>query len=157
MIKALLPLGLLVLSSFPALAQVPAAAPAPAPAPAATTPVVELSAGRRDTLGAISSLYERKRKAGKVWSGIAVGGGLALLRVLTADNTKTIGSTQVKDETDASGVAVIGALFVGLPVVIGLTNLAQFSEEKENEVDRAYRSGKPLPRNIARSLRKKDF
>lgn len=129
----------------------------PVTPPSGTGPTTELSQGRRDTLGAIGSMYQRHRRGGKVWLGIGAGGLLALARVLASPNTTTINGVQTSSEVDGSAVAVVGGLFVGLPAIIGVAKVTGFSEAKENEVDRAYRSGQPLPRSVARKLKKKDF
>ena len=129
----------------------PAAAP-PAAAPVAGS-VIEMSAGRRDTLAALGNLYERRRKGGKVWLGIAGGGLLSLLRVVASSDT----GNGVQTEVDGSAVALIGGLFVGLPGVFGFSKLARFSEAAEQEADRTYRGGQPLPRSLRAALSKKDF
>jgi len=153
MFKPLLVL-LFALLSLAAQAQTVPAAPAP---PATSPARFELTQGRRDTLGAITSLFQRRRRGGKVWLGIGAGGILALLRVVANPNTTTVNGVQTSSEVDGGAVAVVGLGFVALPVAIGIGKLARFSEKKENEVDRAYRSGQPLPRAVARRLSRKDF
>lgn len=147
MAKALLLfLGLL---SFGAHAQTPAT-----PAPS----TLELSAGRRDTLGAVANLYERRRKGGRTWIYIGLGGSLAFVRALSGTSTDTnspVGTVRTRPNT--GGLALVFGTFVGIPAAIGIGKVSRFSEAKENEVDRAYRSGQPLPRSISRRLAKKDF
>lgn len=152
MFKPLLVL-LFGLLSFAAQAQTTPAAPA-APTPPART---ELSQGRRDTLGALTSLFQRRRRGGKVWVGIGAGGLLATLRVAANPNTTTTNGVRTSTESNGGAVAVVALTFVGIPAAIGIGKLARFSEKKENELDRAYRSGQPLPRAIARRLTREDF
>lgn len=152
MFKPLLVL-LFGLLSFAAHAQATPVAPA-APTPPAR---FELTQGRRDTLGAITSMFQRRRRGGKVWVGIGAGGILALLRVVANPNTTTVNGVQTSSEVDGGAVAVVGLGFVALPAAIGIGKLARFSEKRENDVDRAYRGGQPLPRRIARRLTRQDF
>ena len=102
-------------------------------------------------------MYQRHRRGGKVWLGIGGGGLLALARVLANPSTTTINGVQTSSEVDGSAAAVVGGLFVGLPAIIGIAKLTSFTEAKEEAVDQAYRSGQPLPRSVARKLKKKDF
>ncbi|MBD2769939.1 hypothetical protein IC235_18780 [Hymenobacter sp. BT664] len=110
----------------------------------------ELSAGKRDTLRAIGNLFERRRKSGKRWTYVGVVGVLAMVRALTS--TRSDGSS-----LNAGGAAIIAGAFVGVPAAASLGNLLVYSEEHEDEVDRAYRAGQPLPKRIRHRLKKKDF
>ena len=125
----------------------------PAPAP------TELSAGRRDTLNAISNLFDRRRKGGKRWAYVGVAGGLAMVRALTAapETNNSYGSTSTASSSDASGLALIAGVFLGVPAAASIGNLVRYSEKREEAVARAYRSGQPLPNDIRRRLKKKDF
>ena len=131
----------------------------PPVAPPVAGPVPELSAGRRDTLTAIARLYERRRKGGKVWLGIAVGGVLTLARVATSSGSSSGAPNGIptSSEVDGGAVALIGGLFVGLPGLLGVSKLARFSEAAAQAADRAYRSGQPLPRSLRAALSKQDF
>lgn len=142
------------------LAQHAIAQTTPAPVSASAPAPVELSAGRRDTLAAISNMFERRRTGGKRWAYVGLGGAAALVRVLTASNSSSsTGSygAPTHDTYDSGGAALIGGLFVGLPAIISIGNLATFSEKHEEEIDQAYRSGQSLPATIRRRLKKKDF
>lgn len=157
MLKTLFSLLFVATLAQQAVAQTtPATAPASVSAPAP----IEISAGRRDTLAAISNLYERRRTGGKRWAYVGVAGLAALVRVLTASSSSTSTSSYgppTHDTVNGGAAAAIGGLFVGLPAIIGIGNLAAFSEKNEQEVDRAYRSGQPLPAATRRQLKKKDF
>ena len=126
---------------------------APAPTP------TELSAGRRDTLNAISNLFDRRRKGGKRWAYVAVAGGLAMVRALTTSprTNSSYGSTATMSSSDASGLALIAGLFLGVPAAASIGNLVRYSEKREEAVGRAYRAGQPLPNDICHRLKKKDF
>lgn len=113
-------------------------------------PLTELSVGKRDTLRAISNLFERRRKGGKRWAYIGGVGLLTMVRALTS--TRSDGSS-----LDPGGAAIIAGAFVGVPAAASLGNLLGYSEKRENEVDRIYRSGQPLPKTIQHRLKKKDF
>jgi hypothetical protein len=104
-------------------------------------------------------MYERRRKGGKKWGYVGLGGALALLRVATAGSSSSPSpyGTPTQNSVDGSAVALIGGLFVGVPAIIGIGNLVSFSEEREQKVDQAYRSGQPLPASVRRQLKKKDF
>lgn len=118
----------------------------------------ELGAGQRDTLAAVANLFERRRTGAKRWAYVGVGGAAALVRVLTASRTTTTpygGSST--ESVNGGAVALIGGLLVGVPAAIWIGNIAAFSEKREQEVDRAYRAGQLLPKNIRRQLKKKDF
>ena len=143
---------LLGLLSFVAQAQTTPAAPA------ATPPArFELTQGRRDTLGALTSLFQRRRRGGKVWVGIGAAGLLVPLRVAANPNTTTTNGVRTNTESNGGAVAVVALTFVGIPAAVGIGKLARFSEKREDELDRAYRSGQPLPRAIARRLTREDF
>ena len=148
MIKSILCLLLVLAIWQPAFAQ-----NTPAPAP------TELSVGKRDTLSAISNLFDRRRKGGKRWAYVGVAGGLAMVRALTASPTtnSSYGSTSTASSSNASGLALIAGVFVGIPAAASIGNLVRYSEKREAAVDRAYRSGQPLPNDIRHRLKKKDF
>lgn len=133
------------------------------PPPVAAAPA-ELSAGRRDTLNAIAKLYTRRRAGAKNWGYAGLGGLLALVRVATAGSSGAsagAGSSYSPPATsspaDGGAIAVVGGIFVGIPAIIAISKLTRFSEENEQVVDRAYRSGQPLPAAVRRRLAKKDF
>ena len=115
-----------------------------------SAPPSELSVGKRDTLRAIGNLFERRRKGGKRWAYVGIVGVLTMARALTS--TRSDGST-----LDASGAAIIAGAFVGIPAVASLGNLIGYSEKREEDADRAYRSGQPLPKRLRHRLKKKDF
>jgi len=125
-------------------------------------PPPELRPGQQDTLRAVSNLFERRRKGGRTWTYTALGGVLAMVRVLTAaSKSTTVGSgpyaVSTSTEVDAGGVAVIAGLFVGVPVAVGVGKLTRFSEKQEAAVTQAYQGGQPLPNSIRRRLSPADF
>jgi hypothetical protein len=121
------------------------------PSPAAMlTPAQVQDNARADTLRAIARLFERRRKGGKVWAYVGVSGALALVRALTS-NSSNGGSV------DGGGVAVLTGAFVVLPVAVSIANFAAYSEVHEEEVERIYRSGQPLPKKIRQRLKRKDL
>ena len=132
------------------------------PSPAAAAPA-ELSAGRRDTLAAIGKMYARRRAGAKSWGYVGAGGLLALVRVATAGSStgsstgSSYGAPSTSSSANGGAIAVVGGVFVGIPAIIAISKLVRFSEEHEQEVDRAYRSGQPLPAAVGRQLNKKDF
>ena len=133
------------------------------PPPVAAAPV-EISVGRRDTLAAIGKLYARRRAGGKKWGYVGLGGLLALVRVATAGSSSSssssgggYGAPSTSTSADGGAIALVGGVFVGIPAIIAISKLATFSEQREQQVDRAYRSGQPLPAAVRRRLMKKDF
>ncbi|MBJ6110678.1 hypothetical protein JAO73_16765 [Hymenobacter sp. BT523] len=114
------------------------------------TPAQLQENARADTLRAISRLFERRRKGGKIWTYVGVSGALALVRALTAPSTNG-------NSVDGGGVAVLAGGFVVAPVVLGVLNLSAYSEAREAEVDQLYRAGRPLPKKIRQRLKKKDL
>ena len=131
--------------------------------PAAAVPA-EISAGRRDTLNAIAKLYDRRRAGAKSWGYVGLGGLLALVRVATAGSSgsragsgSSYGAPSTSSSVDGGAIAIVGGVFVGIPAIIAISKLARFSEEHEQQVDRAYRSGQPLPASVRRQLARKDF
>lgn len=134
-----------------------------APPPTAAAPA-EISAGRRDTLDAIAKSYARHRAGARSWGYVGLGGLLALVRVATAGSSgsgagsgSSYGAPATSNSADGGAIAVVGGVFVGIPAIIAISKLARFSEEHEQQVDRAYRSGQPLPTAVRRQLAKKDF
>ena len=82
-----------------------------------------------------------------------------MVRALTAapKTNNSYGSTSTASSSDASGLALIAGVFLGIPAAASIGNLVRYSEKREETVDRAYRSGQPLPNDIRRRLKKKDF
>lgn len=113
------------------------------------TPAQLQENARADTLRAIARLFERRRKGGKIWAYVGVSGALALVRTLTSSSN---GNT-----VDGGGVAVLAGAFVGLPVAVSIVNFSAYSEAHEAAVDRAYRSGRPLPNRIRQRMKRKDL
>ena len=116
---------------------------------AAITPAQRLENARADTLRAINRLFERRRNGGKKWAYIGLSGALAMARVLTAPND---GST-----VNGGGLALVAGTFIGVPLAASVANLATYREEREEDVDRAYRSGQPLPKKIRQRIKRKDL
>ena len=149
MLKPLLFLLLVGSSYLPLRAQT-------APAAATTAPVAAISAGRQDTARALGSMFARHRKGGRVWLYIAGAGTLVFVRAATA--TPTSSSPYVTpSKPDPAGLAVVFGVVAGLPAGIGVSKLVRFSEAKEAALEQEYRSGKRLPRGMARRLKAKDF
>lgn len=132
---------LLALFSLSAHAQTTPPPTTPRPVPG------ELSVGRRDTLKALGNMYDRRRRGGNRWLIVGIAFTGAITRGVLAGGT---GNT-------ATGVALTYAVFSGIPAAIGIGKKIRFNEKKEDNADRAYRSGKPLPRSISRRLKSKDF
>lgn len=120
------------------------------PSTTTLTPAQVQDNARADTLRAIARLFERRRRGGKVWTYVGVSGALALVRALTS-NSSDGGSV------DGGGVAVLTGGFVVLPVAVGIANLSAYNETHEEEVERTYRSGQPLPKKIRQRLKRKDL
>ena len=116
----------------------------------------ELTAGRRDTLRAVRNLFERRRAGGRKWLYTTIGGVLATTRALVNTHSTT-NAGQVTSEVAGSEVATVFGLAVGLPAIIGVGKLLRFSDEREEAITVPYTTGQPLPRRIARRLRRKDF
>lgn len=132
---------LLGLFSLSAHSQTPPPLATPRPVPG------ELSVGRRDTLKAIGNMYDRRRRGGNRWIILGVAFAGAITRGVLAGGTGN----------NATGVALTYGVFGGIPAAIGIGKKIRFNENKENEADRAYRSGGALPRSISRRLKSKDF
>ncbi len=133
-----------------------------APKPTAPVPSVAPSkpsfvSSKKDTIQAIRNMYERHRRAGKIWLGVATGGGLALLRVATARpvNNTSYGPTTTSDNSGA--LAVVGGVFCGLPLIIAVTKLAGTSEEVEEKQVQSYSQTGKIPDNIVKQVKSKDF
>jgi uncharacterized membrane protein HdeD (DUF308 family) len=103
-----------------------------------------------DTLRAINRLFERRRKGGKRWNYLGLAGALSLTRALTS-------SSNNDNTVDGGGIAILAGAFIAAPVAIGVVNLAAYSETHEEEVESAYRAGKPLPKKIRQRIKKKDL
>ena len=73
-----------------------------------------------------------------------------MARVLTAPNAND-------GSTNAGGLALIAGVFVGVPIAVSIVNLTAYSEAHEEEVERIYRSGQPLPKIIRQRMKKKDL
>jgi hypothetical protein len=116
----------------------------------------EPTAGRRDTLRAVRNLFERRRAGGRRWLYVTGGGVLAVTRALISSNSTTSG-VQTTSEVGGSEVATAFGLLVGLPAAIGVGKLVRFSDKREEAITVPYTIGQPLPRPIARRLRRKDF
>jgi hypothetical protein len=117
----------------------------------------ELTTGRRDTLRAVRNLFERRRAGGRRWLYVTGGGVLAMARVLVSSNSTTSTGVYTKSEVPSSEVATSFGLLVGLPAAIGVGKLVRFSDKREEAITVPYTTGRPLPKGIARRLRKKDF
>jgi hypothetical protein len=149
------PLLVLLLGLWSLAATAQTTPPPATPAPSATSP--ELRLGQRDTLAALDNLFQRRRRGGKVWLGIGVGGLLAVLQVAANPNSTSTNGVRTSTSPNGGAVAVVGLLFVGIPAAVGISKLANFSEPKAAELSRAYRNGKPLPRALTRQLLPEDF
>ena len=114
------------------------------------TPAQMQETAHADTLRAISRLFERRRKGGKRWAYLGLSGALSMARVLTAPNAND-------GSTNAGGLALIAGVFVGVPIAVSIVNLTAYSEAHEEEVERIYRSGQPLPKIIRQRMKKKDL
>lgn len=122
-----------------------------APNPAAPLTAAQLrETARADTLRAIDRMFERRRKGGKRWVYVGVGGVLALVR-------SRISPPSNGNSLDGGGTAVLAGAFIGVPVAIGILNLSAYSEAHEEEVDRRYRAGQPLPKKIRQRIKRKDL
>lgn len=125
---------------------------APPQALAALSPAQRQEMARADTLRAITRLFERHERAGKLWAYTGgTGGTLALARL--ALGTSTANSRPVT----AGGLAVGAGVGIALPLAISLYHFTAYSEARQDEAERSYRAGQPLPKRIRRHLRKKDL
>lgn len=130
----------------------PLSAPGIRPAAVALglTPVQVAEAARADTLRAINRLFERRRKGGKRWNYLGLAGILSMTRALASPSIDG-------DKVNAGNLAILVGGFVAAPVAIGVANLVTYSETHEEEVEQAYRAGKPLPKKIRQRIKKKDL
>ena len=128
--------------------------------PVTTMPPPVLSQGRQDTITAINRLFERRRKGGRNWIYVALGGGLGMGRVLiAADNpstsnsiNQTYGTTTTAQPIPGGTIAALFGVFTGIPAVVGIIKLAGFSAARQEAIISAYKQGQPLPAGIRRSL-----
>ena len=118
--------------------------------------IAPLSAGRQDTLRALGNMFERRRKGGKTWLYVAAGGTLAFVRAATAQPASPSPYVTTSGP-DAGGLAVVFGAFAGLPAAVGVSKLVRFTEAKQQELEKSYRGGKPLPKSMASRLKAKDF
>lgn len=88
-----------------------------------------------DTVAALSNLYHRKRKAGRVWGGILVGLSISSL---------------------IQGGAGSSLVPLGFSM-IGFGNASKYSEVKLNGAIEGYQNGTPIPRKIKSKMKAKDF
>jgi hypothetical protein len=116
---------------------------------AALSPAQVQEMAHADTLRAIARLFERHRRTGRAWNYASLSGVLAMARVLTAPNNG--------GSVSAGGVAAGAGVGIGLPLIIGIAHLTAYNEKREDEVERQYRAGQPLPKKIRRHLQKKDL
>ena len=130
----------------------------PAAGLAITTPV--LSQGRQDTITAINRLFERRRKGGRNWIYVALGGGLGVGRVLVAaDNAsnsnsinKAYGTTTTAQPIPGGTIATLFGIFTGIPAAVGIIKLASFSKARQEAIINDYKQGQPLPAGIRARL-----
>ena len=122
-----------------------------APNPATPLTAAQLQeTARADTLRAIDRMFERRRRGGKIWAYVGVSGALALVRALISPPSNG-------NSLDGGGTAVLAGAFIGAPVAISLLNLSAYNEAREEEVDRRYRAGQPLPKKIRQRIKRKDL
>ncbi|MDO3413828.1 hypothetical protein Q3A66_02020 [Hymenobacter sp. BT770] len=101
-------------------------------------------------------MFERRRKGGRNWLYVAVGGTLASVRAATAEPVSPSPNVTTSGP-DAGGLAVVFGVFAGMPAAVGIGKLVRFSEARQTELENAYRSGKALPKSMAGRLNAKDF
>ncbi|MBJ6142112.1 hypothetical protein [Hymenobacter sp. BT559] len=89
---------------------------------------------------------------------MAGGGVLAVTRqLISSASSTTTNGIRTTSEAKGSEVATVFSLIVGLPAAIGVGKLVRFSDKREEAITVPYTTGQPLPRYIARRLRRKDF
>ena len=153
----LLPAKALLIILIGLLSSTAIAQTTPSPTPPRPRPAAGYSTqGRNDTLQAVSHLFGRRRRGGTVWLIFSGLGALTALRAAAGTTTNTVAGP-ITSRPNAAGVAIIFAVYAGIPGGIGAGKLSRFSMTNENEVLSNYRSGQPLPREISRRLRRKDF
>lgn len=123
---------------------------APSNATALLTPAQLQERAHADTLRAIARLFERRRKGGKVWTYVGLSGALAMVRIL-------ISGSSDNNSVDGGGVAAVAVGGIGVPVVVGVLNLTAYNEARQEDVERTFSAGKPLPRKIRLRLKRKDL
>ena len=133
-------------------------------APTGATPagaIGRFSTGKQDTMRALGNMYVRhntRRRAGKIWLGVALAGGLATLRVATAkDPNASNNSYSPAPARNNDALAVVGGIFAGVPLLIGVLKLAGSSSNDQDSVVARYARRQPLPVGVVRQLRRKDF
>lgn len=141
---------LLTLWAGTALAQAPGL-PAPA-APLRST----FSVGKQDTMRALGNMFERRRRAGKIWLGVGAAGGLAALRVATI-TPKPSSPYAPPPHDNSAAAAIVGAVVGGIPLIIGIAKLAGASQRTEDDVVYDYAHGGKVPWGVAHHLRHRDF
>lgn len=153
---------LFLLASFRVSAQTTDTTTAARPAAGLASSAPVLSQGRQDTITAINQLFERRRKGGRNWIYVALGGGLGVGRVLVAaDNANTstsksinqsYGTTTTAQPIPGGTIATLFGIFTGIPAAVGIIKLAGFSTARQEAIISAYKQGQPLPAGIRRRL-----
>ncbi|WP_175470983.1 hypothetical protein [Hymenobacter psychrophilus] len=144
----------------------PAIAPTSAPPPSDTTqvqvaglpqqlgtstaPALAQEMAYSDTLRAISRLFERRRRGGGVWAGGGLSSALVLAVSLASPNADA-------GSVSGGGLAALLGGFVVAPVAIGIANFSAYNPQRQEEVERNYRAGQPLPKKLRDRLKKKDL
>ena len=108
-------------------------------------------------LGNMYVRHDRRRKAGKIWLGIALAGGLTTLRVTTPNNATPSSSPVPPPRYSGTEIAMVGGVVAGVPLLIGLIKLAGFATKDRDSVVARCARRQPLPAGIVRQLRRKDF
>lgn len=117
-----------------------------------------------DTIRALSNLFLRKRKGGATRA--VVFGALGVVSIIGTANYKpstvTINQGSAGSQTieTSSGPPAINYVFIGFSAIMVLTGIAQnsnYSVQKLDVLVNNYKEGNPLPVNIKRKLKPKDF
>ena len=111
-------------------------------------------------LGNMYMRYASQHHAGKIWLGIGLAGGLATLRVATAGSSNTSSNpyAPTAPSYNGSAIAIVGGIFGGIPLLIGISKLAAGSSlESQDSVVARYARNRPLPAGVVQRLRRKDF
>jgi hypothetical protein len=123
---------------------------APASYFAQLTPEQAQALARADTLRAITRLYERHQRSGKLWAATASLGVLSLVRA-------AVGSTTSSRTASSGELAGTGAGVILLPAALSVYHFIAFSEQKQDEAESNYRAGQHLPKQLRRHIRRRDM
>ncbi|MCR5887306.1 hypothetical protein LRS06_05830 [Hymenobacter sp. J193] len=118
------------------------------------SPPPRLSPLQQDTVRALNNMYNTRRRAGKIWLGIAASSSLVFVRVLT--ETRTTPNGPVVKEQPVGLYLVFAAISGGLATV-AINKLAGTSKARQQEVSDTYFTTLKMPNSVRRRIKKKYF